>query len=69
MVEPKYYYYNNSRKCFIVSKKIKGKSNFFGYFKTEEAAKLAVKLFKKYGWDEKNNWKVRAEVKQTIRGE
>lgn len=63
---PKYYFYNQSKNCFIVSKRIRGKTNFFGYFKTEEAAKLAVKLFQKYGWDKENKWKVRYEVKKQI---
>lgn len=39
---------------------------FLGTYKTEKEAMNAVKLFKKYGWDKKNIWRVKAEAKEGI---
>ena len=66
MVEPKYYHYNRSNKRYIVSKSIDGSQTYLGYYKTEEQAKLAVELYKKYGWSKENNWKVKYEVRKAF---
>ena len=67
--QPKYYYWHEGRQCFVIYRRIKGKTNFFGYYKTEKAVQLAVKLFHKYGWKKENNWRIKHEVKQTLNGE
>lgn len=61
---PKYYHWNKSKKRGVVTKTLKNHSEYFGNFATEEEAKTAVKLHKKYGWNIENRWKVRAEVKE-----
>ena len=66
----KYYSFHSTRGVYIVERTLrKGTKSFFGYFKTEDGASLAVQLFNKYGWDKKNMWRVKYEVKQKIKGE
>ena len=64
----KYYYWNAANKMWTINKRINGQMHFFGYYKTEKAAQLAVKLYQKYGWKKENNWRIKHEVKQIIGG-
>lgn len=66
---PKYYYFLENKGVYVISKNINGLQTYLGYYKTEKAAKLAVELYKKYGWDKKNNWKIKAEVKEILKKE
>ena len=66
MVEPKYYSWHSTKKCYVIEKRINNRKHFFGYYKTEEQVKLAVELFNKYGWNKENNWRVKAEVREKI---
>lgn len=69
MTNPKYYYWSESKQLWVISKKINGTNKYLGYYKTEKAAKLAVELFKKYGWNSENNWRVKAEVNEILKSE
>ena len=57
-------YYSPCSKGFRVRKRINGKQYSFGTYPTEEAAKLAVKLFMENGWNPEDNWRIRAEVRE-----
>ena len=60
--KPKYYYFDKYWNNFrIVKNRV-----YFGTYKTEEAARLAVWLYEKYGWDKENNWRVKAEVNEIL---
>ena len=65
-ITSKHYHYDSQKEKFVVSRRINGKKLFFGYYKTERAAKLAVKLFQQYGWNKSNNWLVKAKVKEQL---
>lgn len=67
MTNPKYYWWSESKQLWVISKKINGTNKYFGYYKTEKAAKLAVELFKKYGWNKENIWRVKYEVKELLK--
>lgn len=59
---PKYYYFDKFNNIFRITKK----HVHYGTYKTEEAARLAVQLFEKYGWNREDNWRVKAEVKEIL---
>ena len=62
----KYCYYSERDDLYYIKRHIDGLTYCFGTYKTKEAAELAVELFEKYGWDPKDNWKVKSEVKEIL---
>lgn len=64
--KPRYYYHRKKDDVYIIQKMIDGEKPYLGEYKTEKAAVLAVSLFEKYGWDPRNNWRVKYEVKQML---
>lgn len=49
--DPKYYTYNKKHNLYQVKKRINGKWEYFGYYKTEEEAKQVVSELKKVDWN------------------
>ena len=62
----KYSYYDRRNNMFTIARTINGRRVYFGTYKSEEAARLAVSLFEKYGWNKEYNWRVKAEVKEIL---
>ena len=63
----KYCYWDKKNKVFHVRRRIQGKMLNFGTYRTEEEAALAVELFEKTGWNKKDNWKIKAKVKEILK--
>ena len=51
---PKHYYYNKHNRTFYVYKYINGSNQILAGFKSEAYAQKCVRLFKEYGWNEKD---------------
>lgn len=66
MDDPKNYVYDTHQELYFVRKRINGKTEHFGSFKTEQQAKLAVELYNKTGWHKEDSWAIRAEVHEQL---
>lgn len=64
----KYVYWDEKNKVFKIRRQIKGKTLYFGSYAKEKEAALAVELFEKNGWNKKDNWKIKAKVKEIMEG-
>lgn len=58
MAKAKYYYYNSTKKRWIVSKG----GVYFGSYKNEDTAKIIVEEMKKVDWDKNQLWKIRNKL-------
>lgn len=47
----KYYHYNKVSNHYVVTRKVKGKSFYFGYFLTEKEAQARVEELKQNNWE------------------
>lgn len=66
----KHYRYRESKKRWVVSKTINGKTVYFGSFKTENGAKRMVEELKKINWDVSKKYEIREKVrKEELYGE
>lgn len=66
---PKYSYYNEKNKNWVIRRQIKGKKIYFGSYRTREEASKAVEIYNRIGWDPVKNWHVRAKVREELYGE
>lgn len=62
----KYCYWDEKNKVYRIRRRIKGKLTHFGTYPNEKEAALAVELYEKTGWNKKDNWKIKAKVKEII---